>query len=491
MFVYSVVNTNGGGVYGTFAHEDEATAKSRAMMYRSNHYSGYPEIEVHLADWRTRERVRLNDAYYKFPCWQRERWWLESDVANNHFAHISREDPSQIAYTPDAAYGEKDRKIRCKPGRYLNKFFGPGSDNPVLSAKQIAYYAEWWTRGSPPPSARLATLQVQFAKTPRDIGWVYVNGPHSCMDGREFDDPDEHPCRVYGAGDLAIAYLEYPAGMERQGDLGSNKVIARALCWPEKKIVGRIYPNTDRSHEDGFKTPQDAEGVAAYLLNSLREQGYQSTYEVGISKLYGARLLKIQGDDGYVMPYLDQNMMVQDEGDVFITAGNGLSCDNTSGYLEDDRPTCHNCEDRYDADDSTTVYTRYSPIYGLSGHQYWCPDCADSDSFRCEGYGENMDAGQFDETTVGGLTYSLRWLEDNGYVCAKTGEWYIIDDNPPTDVGGEVWGPDAVGQHAFLCSYDERWYPVEDQSEAFPGFHKQYDNDVDVHPELADREAAA
>jgi hypothetical protein len=99
------------------------------------------------------------------------------------------------------------------------------------------------------------------------------------MDGDDEKWEDgEHPARIYGAGDLQLAYIET-----------DHVIVARCLVWPEKLLMSRCY---------GDKTLMDSE---------LKKLGYV-TFDMGGPKygFRGARLLKQKNSDGYdLMPYID------------------------------------------------------------------------------------------------------------------------------------------------------------------------------------------
>lgn len=128
---------------------------------------------------------------------------------------------------------------------------------------------------------------VKFARTPDEIELVYRNGPQSCMshDTGRYSTRGFHPVRVYGAGDLAVAYLP------KRRD--PNSYSQRALCWPEKKIYSRIYGT----------------GPLEGFLKSL---GFTS------GTFHGAKLLKIPVDgvnNHFVLPYVDYHDYVVERRD--------------------------------------------------------------------------------------------------------------------------------------------------------------------------------
>jgi hypothetical protein len=220
---------------------------------------------------------------------------------------------------------ERDRKVEMRPGRYL------AANVPALTPKEVEGYVQWLKDGTRPMG--LLEGQVCFAMTPDEIERVYDDGPASCMRG-------ESCVRIYGAGDLAIAYFVH-----------NEEITARTLCWPEKKIYTTFYG----AHEDELQARLIAEGFASHRVRSMD----------------GARLLK----DGDTMPYLDV-IRVTDCGDHWIVDRNGQTNGNTHGTMyREAEYTCEECEE--DCDDTYTVYA--------PREQEWCRHCYNNNTFFCEG----------------------------------------------------------------------------------------------------------
>jgi hypothetical protein len=149
---------------------------------------------------------------------------------------------------------------------------------------------------------------VEFARTPDDIEAVYtwgkptINGRHfptSCMSyGPEHFESGIHPVRVYGAGDLAVAFIHNST---------KERIVARCLCWPERLRHGIIY------------------GADLPLRHMLEALGYTR------GSMRGARLLKIPYDGGFVMPYID-DLSVSDDGG-FFRIGGRIPADEHNGLL--------------------------------------------------------------------------------------------------------------------------------------------------------------
>jgi hypothetical protein len=254
---------------------------------------------ANMPDWHARELARfVVGAYVKLP-WHNEPW-----VIADHFAHVSLADGAKVAFTPNDTSGENDRQTRMKPGRYLTRYYGE-----KLPAEVIR---DWCSQFS----AEHETNELQFATTPEDIEDVYTRGPTSCMSYNASSYSSEcHPVRVYGAGDLAVAYLE------TDGD-----VTARAICWPAKLQYGRVYGDEGR------------------LVPLLEDAGYTDN-----GRFNGARLLRIEdGDDQFVAPYLDApNHCVEDDGKFLIISQYGdIDAQCTNGLTEQNGYPCAHCGDR-------------------------------------------------------------------------------------------------------------------------------------------------
>jgi hypothetical protein len=231
-------------------------------------------------------------------CWGNEYFW-ENDYHTwkYHFAHTCSDDPSLVAFFENDEKGARGILTKIKPGRYLTRYFAG-----TINEKQIKYFAEWQTLGSMPPSI-YDNYVLKFASNPDDIVRVYEHGPSSCM-VRCFRSLEEHQARPYGAGDLAIAYLE---GEPPPGQLDKTRtVVARCLTWPAQKAASRIYPTAHYWEEDGFESVEDSSAAQGALEKALRREGYKFLTE-GAS-FEGARLLKVrhprsQYDD--ILPYVD------------------------------------------------------------------------------------------------------------------------------------------------------------------------------------------
>lgn len=236
--------------------------------------------------WQNREHARLNgcpgaDKIYKRlpPIWY--DWLLPM-----HYAHRSKKDDSQIAFTKTTRKGLQDVQTRMKPGRYLQEYY---SDR--FSPDDIKDLVR-----------ELTPCEYTMARTPAEIARVYENGPNSCMSGihwysqyasvidRPLNGDDDHanPVGVYATKDVAVAYIQ-------KGD----RITARAVVNMRDRKFARVYGDVrlhDALVEDGFTNETDA--------------------------LVGCRLRKvpIRHDNAhyYLMPYLDSASYVIERGDFLV-----------------------------------------------------------------------------------------------------------------------------------------------------------------------------
>jgi hypothetical protein len=361
-------------------------------------------------EWRAREAQRLRDETYSpLP------WTLEP--IPDHFAHVSIDKGSMVAFTPDEAKGQIDIQTRMKPGRYLAKFY------PHLTGDEVRALAVELDKAN----------EVRFAETADDMETVYTNGPNSCMshDASDYASPI-HPVRVYAAGDLAVAYLSSVA-------LGEDdfRASARALCWPAKKLYGRIYGDSGR------------------LAPALAALGYEE------GELDGAKVRKVRHGSLYVLPYIDGCQSVEDHGSHFTICG-GVDAGQTNGLSGEEGEWCDYYEE-----------TRDEPTYevrtGLRRWQNWCEDAAEnyavcmsngdywSDEFfeengvRCERTGRNLELEETVHLEDTCEHVCAAWAERNAYCDEDTGEWYAEKPEADEDEEAEEVAPYHCADPAQLA----------------------------------------
>lgn len=441
--------------------EDGATAARYAgaaaagNLYTSEGYKVLKCQPRRLANdaWKTREAGRFADGtYIPLP-------WADLPALSltaEHFAHVSTEDGAKIAYTADASKGAGDIQTRVKPGKYLQQFYGAFFDAPTIARMAAQFSLQYGE-----------SLVLQFASTADDIERVYENGPHSCMahEASHFDS-SVHPCSIYAAGDLAVAYLER-----------GGAITARVLCWPDKKLYGRMY------------------GDEVRLEDLLTEAGY------ACGDLDGARMLRIKEGHGFVCPYIDGTQSAGDDGRFLILGGKGLNGSNQNG-LSGNMLCCEACGDGVDeedcqSDDAGNSYCNhcFNEVFGyceyteetclregmgevivryLNGRaivQSWSESAINDDAFECEGDGKLYHNDLCVELSDG-TQWSQEYFEDHGSVCEGNSECYASDDCVQLE-DGTLWSKDYFADNGV--EVDGKLYAKGDEPE----------QDADDCPELA------
>ena len=219
-----------------------------------------------------------------------------------------------------------------------------------------------------------------------------------------------------------------------------NSVLCRALVWPEKKAIGRIYPG---DYED--------QGTPAYeLARRFRALGYTSLYTDG-TLFDGARLLKIKVRRGvYVMPYVDVHRGVEDSGDCFRIKKHGpIYADDTEGTQRiAPLVMCGQCGEEIERG-GEGEYGEYGESYEVatrwnaSGdrvvcYQTWCQTCHDTDTFYCEGCEASCSTHHVQAVEIDGFNYNSIYVS-NSYLYSEYTETYRLRANTPDGEAGRAW----------------------------------------------------
>jgi hypothetical protein len=340
-----------------------------------------------IKTWQDREQWRLDTGKYRPVPWA-------GKGPSQHYCHLSTDKPGHVAYTPDSTWGDKDRQRRVRASAYIIQFLGGAAPKETLDA---------WARacGDEPPK-----FEVLFAASEDDIERVYTlgnGGPtNSCMahPASSFKGC-YHPCRVYAAGDLQVAYTA-------TGPLDDDDttITARVLVWPEKKQFGRFYGYPDKT---------------APLKEWLQAQGYS------YGEMEGAKLLRVAYYRRFYLPYLDGCNTVTDRGPYLQISTNGeFEGSRTDGLSEEGGPICPCCEERCSEEDMIYIDARGESI---------CDSCySDSDYRPCQHCAEIHSEG----SEVHGLGWTCDGCLKQHYIlCDDCGEWYQSDDIAGSTSDGE------------------------------------------------------
>lgn len=211
-------------------------------------------------DWRAREEREIKSGKYIRPTWGNSR-----SLSPGYSPLLSKKHPGMVLFTRSEEDGEANRKTQMRLRAFLKRYSLIHDEDEIRRVVMFTTLDVW------PP-------KLKFARTAKQISWVYEHGPNTCMSGtRARQGPQgrkRHPAEAYAAGDLAVAYL-----------LGNHnkKVSARAVCWPQKRIHGFAYGD-----------------MRNYLIEKLQ------ALKFSLGPLNGARLRKISaGPRTFLCPCID------------------------------------------------------------------------------------------------------------------------------------------------------------------------------------------
>jgi hypothetical protein len=207
---------------------------------------------------------------------------LRTVVENFHLGqyciHVSKDDPTMLAYTPSAEDGARDKQVRVSFGKLMRKLLILATDKHI-QAMEASHRSE-------------LDPTFQVARAPEEIIRVYtgMDGDTGCMryEGSQWGLKEGyHPAMAYAYAGLGVAFTEF------NGIIKSRSVIYDNPDDPEDKRYVRIY------------------GDPA-LKRKLERAGYRCDNLQG-AKLRAVPMLEARGNPGehgdqpshYLLPYLD------------------------------------------------------------------------------------------------------------------------------------------------------------------------------------------
>lgn len=395
-----------------FSDGEGASREARAMTASGRKFQ---PRRVRDDQWHERELSRFASKEYKSLPWSGAVWWKNhAHIHGEHFPHVSQKNSvGLMAYTPSDAEGSADSQVPIKPGKYLEKYFAKVLDPFIIRDLCTAF------------SNVFEDNCLIFADTEDEFESLYVTGPSSCMSkAKDSYTSHIHPVRVYAAGDLALVY------MKRDG-----RIVARALCFPAKKLYSRVYGDAGRIEpllaKDGWKKGPP---VGAKLQRVL-------TWENKREK---------SGNRAFVAPHIDDINWLMDEGD-HLVIGNpgetphkvkGVKLTGASGVTEWVSLQCRSCNKEVTASTLQRVY-----IDRMATHLQWCADCVNTHTFKCVGSGHRVINSEAVEMFDGSKMWRRLFDDGNGFICAGNGKNY------PTQMRANV--RDAAGKS---ISVSKQWY---------------------------------
>lgn len=246
------------------------------------------------------------------------------------FAHVSRDDPKMVAYTPDRAFGAQDRQLRLTCSKLLSKLF-PFFTDFYIAALAADHEAE-------------VNGEIEFV-TGTDIAAAYAapGAPHSCMAPKSafrgvmpalaYDMPNIKMAVLRSGNKVTARCMVYENGNDKRlirnyGDQKLQRRLQRAgyafNSWHgvEFKPV-RIALQPDSSVDTVDPTPIDPETVDNYLLtvpyldaNGTGGSGYGSHLYLMGGRLYASgsvaeqtEILKLQKDSRISEPLEEKGLL--------------------------------------------------------------------------------------------------------------------------------------------------------------------------------------
>lgn len=219
---------------------------------------------VKLPWWLLREYLRIEQNVYPE---QTELLKASNRTIPQLAVHISKEDPTLVAYTPDRASGEADRQVRTSLGKFLVKYYPHLEDNTIRKLQE----------------EHLAELDSTFEELfGEDITKAYreLGTRGACMSYDETKYTHGNPTQAYDAPGISMAVLRDKDGV----------ITARCM----------LYKHTET----------DKRWIRCYLDQKLAKKLERSGYKKGTwigAKFKTIKVEECQGADRYIMPYLDGN----------------------------------------------------------------------------------------------------------------------------------------------------------------------------------------
>lgn len=390
-------------------------ADSYAKSQSSNYAAGAKFQTRRIKDdqWTEREGARFKSGEYKTLPWVNEVWWKNNVVVHGkHFPHVSvKNSVGLMAYTENDNTGSADIQTAIKPGRYLEKFLGEALD-PFMIRDLCQQFSQTFEENC-----------LLYADTEDLIEEIYKTGPPSCM-----SHPNEkylshiHPVRVYAGHDLKLAYMKR-----------DNRVVARTLVWPEKKMHTRVY------------------GDGGRIGPLLQKEGYRK------GGLVGAKIARVEtwqdnkrksGNKALVLPHVDDACSVIDHGTYLVISDNNREADKNvvrmvgqSGLSAWISARCLHC--------NTDQQGKMVGVWANKRFELWCSECVAEHTFLCANTGQRT-SNDYKVVMADGTNWWDQAFRERGFVCAGNGKNY--GQSVRVSVEGKFYSKDYLAQHGHTCA---------------------------------------
>lgn len=324
----------GSGIAARMYTEENADKK---LFIRQNKFFGVTA----QTPWVVAMARRFDTGEFILPTWIDADWAI-NEKTRFHFTHIK---DGRVFYIKTQEDGKQGYFVSCSLDDYFMDYYR---------------YLSFDTRRAATLTQLATMYHIQFAQTEDECAYAYmysrdVKGNNniarvSCM--AKFTVIESHPCRVYGAGDLSVAYIVSPiyTGIDIS-KLPIDAIVARAVVWEEKGIHGPIYAK---------------DGYSRLLFGDILKR---NDYVRDDDAFSGACLAKIRAEDKntYLMPYIDMISSCYNKGNYFILCEDAeIYCRTANGYIS--VKCCSHCN-------GIINNTRDAEEYN---HEYYCEACANT-----------------------------------------------------------------------------------------------------------------
>jgi hypothetical protein len=329
-----------------------------------------PDGGIVTFDWRWGQECKFKSGEYKplpkVPIINE----LGLEYPKDHYVHLSTTvtESDFVAYTPSESYGEQDRQVRMKYGKYLRKAFPDLSDANVQRA--VNEFRAALLLESKPAELHFTTEKSKITEIFETRMYACNSSAESCMWDKFTNwNKNERPYHVYAdSPDVALAYVT-----ER------GQIIARSVVSTKDKKWIRLYSNLSCDST-----------VCAMMEGMLKDAGY--TY----GSITGNRLSIVGDSDGdeVIAPYIDcgdVGLRLAPSGKYWIACDED-DCDyianQTNGYASrSDNNECDRCG--YDNEDCHCIYCDCCEEYYAEGCDICstcenCDDCETHGNCECE-----------------------------------------------------------------------------------------------------------
>ena len=346
----------------------------------------------------------------------------------------------KISVWQSLEHRDNDRVTAMKPARAFALMF-PELDHKAIIQLNDEYLQEFAPRdftvrvSKEADDFRRAYAGEQSPNENIDTTPFRKHLAHSCM-RYDFDNLPMHPAEAYASGDFTIVYAT------DQNDLVAGRCVVYTANQPPQ--AGPIY------------------GVSEQAIDCIQQRlEAMGTDMTGCASWLGAKLRRVQYDDGYIGPYLDLTpQSLADMGDYLEVSRHGeIDASQYNGILGGHHTQCCQCNERLSEDDYW--YSEYTS-------EHYCESCYYDEHVYCDYWQETVHTEQTItcyRTAYGGHRESIQVYEhvvhnDDIFIMCTDDEYWHIDDVVYCECDDTWISPDDIDDY-FTSDWDGELYPNE------------------------------